>query len=34
VVSSEKREEPDWDRYISALVALAMRQVKEDDKQS
>ena len=27
VVWAEKRPEPDWDRFIAALVALAMRRV-------
>jgi hypothetical protein len=30
-VWAERRSDPDWDRYIAALVALAMRRVEEED---
>jgi hypothetical protein len=30
-VWAERRPDPDWDRYIAALVALAMRRVEEED---
>lgn len=29
VVTAERREQPDWDRYVAALLALAMRRVEE-----
>jgi hypothetical protein len=25
---------PDWDRYIDALIAMAMEKAEEDDKQA
>lgn len=28
-VSGVRRSDPDWDRFIAALVALAMRRVEE-----
>jgi len=28
VVTAERREQPDWDRYVAALLALAMRRVE------
>jgi hypothetical protein len=30
-VWAERRRDPDWDRFIAALVALAMRRVEEAD---
>lgn len=32
-VWAERRADPDWDRFIAALVSLAMRQVEEDEEQ-
>lgn len=29
LVWGERRTEPDWDRFVAALVALAMREVEE-----
>lgn len=28
-VWGERRPEPDWDRYLAALIALALRRVEE-----
>lgn len=28
-VWAERRPEPDWDRFVAALVALALRRVQE-----
>lgn len=30
-VWADRRPEPDWDRFIAALVALAMERVEEED---
>jgi hypothetical protein len=30
-VWADRRSDPDWDRYVAALVALAMRRVEEED---
>jgi hypothetical protein len=30
VVWGEPREKPDWDTYIAALLAYALREVKDD----
>lgn len=30
-VWGERRPDPDWDRFVAALVALALRQVDETD---
>ena len=30
VVWSERRKEPDWDSYIAALLAYALREVEGD----
>ncbi len=32
-VWAERHPEPDWDRYIAALVALALRRVEEAEGQ-
>lgn len=32
-VWAERRPDPDWDRYIAALVALALRRVEEAEGQ-
>jgi hypothetical protein len=29
VVWGERREDPDWDRFLAALLALALRRVEE-----
>jgi hypothetical protein len=31
-VWADHRAEPEWDRFIAALVALALRRVEEDDQ--
>jgi hypothetical protein len=31
VVWGERHAEPDWDRFLAALLALALRRVEEDD---
>jgi hypothetical protein len=33
-VWADKRDEPDWDRYIAELVEMAMERVEEDDDQA
>jgi hypothetical protein len=30
VVWGERREEPDWDTYIAALLAYALREVEDE----
>lgn len=32
-VWGERRAEPDWDRFISALLVLAVRRVAEQDEE-
>jgi hypothetical protein len=32
-VWGERRTEPDWDRFISALLVLAVRRVAEQDEE-
>lgn len=34
VVWGERRKEPDWDTYIAALLAYALRQVEDDPESS
>lgn len=31
VVRGERRTDPDWDRFLAALIALALRQVEETE---
>lgn len=31
-VWAERRADPDWDRFIAALVSLAMRQVEDEEQ--
>jgi len=31
VVWGERREEPDWDAYVAALLAYALREVEDDE---
>jgi hypothetical protein len=33
-VWADRRAEPDWDLYIEALVALALKRVDEEDQQT
>jgi hypothetical protein len=30
-VWAERRPDPDWDRFLAALVALSLRRVEEED---
>jgi hypothetical protein len=30
VVWGERRPDPDWDRFLAALIALALRRVEEE----
>lgn len=31
-VWGERRKEPDWDAFIAALIAYALREIDEDDE--
>lgn len=32
VVWGERRADPDWDRFLAALIALALRRVEADEE--
>lgn len=34
VVWGERRKEPDWDAYVAALLAYALREVEDKESQS